>query len=174
LFGRRRAAGAAAPIDQPEALRVSARETMPPARYNALAVWASQIEAADGADNSHALADTDAADAHAASADAAADAEHEVAQAPAAAPAPAPVPAPAPGDGQSAETPIEPSPPAAASPGASADEPDAAAPGREDAPADISAEIRQAEEVAAEEVTAVLSGVLDRLGAAHHRPFSRA
>jgi hypothetical protein len=31
-----------------------------------------------------------------------------------------------------------------------------------------------AEELAAEEVTAVLTGVLDRLGAAHHRPFSRA
>jgi hypothetical protein len=39
---------------------------------------------------------------------------------------------------------------------------------------DISAEIRAAEEVAAEQVTAVLTGVLDRLGAAHHRPFSRA
>jgi hypothetical protein len=42
------------------------------------------------------------------------------------------------------------------------------------APTDISAEIKAAEEVAAEEVTAVLTGVLDRLGAAHHRPFSRA
>lgn len=31
-----------------------------------------------------------------------------------------------------------------------------------------------AEELAAEEVTAVLTSVLDRLGAAHHRPFSRA
>jgi hypothetical protein len=31
-----------------------------------------------------------------------------------------------------------------------------------------------AEELATEEVTAVLTGVLDRLGAAHHRPFSRA
>lgn len=39
---------------------------------------------------------------------------------------------------------------------------------------DISAEIKAAEEIAAEEVTAVLTGVLDRLGAAHHRPFSRA
>jgi hypothetical protein len=39
---------------------------------------------------------------------------------------------------------------------------------------DIAAEIRAAEEVAAEEVTAVLTSVLDRLGAAHHRPFSRA
>jgi hypothetical protein len=40
--------------------------------------------------------------------------------------------------------------------------------------ADIAAEIRAAEEVAAEQVTAVLTGVLDRLGAAHHRPFSRS
>ncbi len=39
---------------------------------------------------------------------------------------------------------------------------------------DISAELMAAEEVAAEEVTGVLTAVLDRLGAAHHRPFSRA
>jgi hypothetical protein len=39
---------------------------------------------------------------------------------------------------------------------------------------DLSAELLAAEEVAAEEVTAVLTAVLDRLGAAHHRPFSRA
>jgi hypothetical protein len=38
----------------------------------------------------------------------------------------------------------------------------------------ISAEVRAAEEVAAEQVTAVLTSVLDRLGAAHHRPFSRS
>ncbi|HMH47588.1 MAG TPA: hypothetical protein VK538_07720 [Solirubrobacteraceae bacterium] len=37
-----------------------------------------------------------------------------------------------------------------------------------------SEEIGAAEEVAAEEVTAVLTGVLDRLGEAHHRPFSRS
>ena len=36
------------------------------------------------------------------------------------------------------------------------------------------AELAAAEEVAAEQVTAVLTGVLDRLGAAHHRPFSRS
>ncbi|HEY4809444.1 MAG TPA: hypothetical protein VIH71_00155 [Solirubrobacteraceae bacterium] len=36
--------------------------------------------------------------------------------------------------------------------------------------ADIAAELRAAEE----EVTAVLAAVLDRLGAAHHRPFSRS
>jgi hypothetical protein len=40
---------------------------------------------------------------------------------------------------------------------------------------DIAAELKAAEEeVAVEEVTAVLTAVLDRLGAAHHRPFSRA
>jgi hypothetical protein len=49
----------------------------------------------------------------------------------------------------------------------------------QDAPSDetpdIAAELKAAEEeVAAEEVTAVLTAVLDRLGAAHHRPFSRA
>jgi len=40
--------------------------------------------------------------------------------------------------------------------------------------ADISAELRAAEDVAAEQVTTVLTEVLDRLGAAHHRPFSRS
>lgn len=40
--------------------------------------------------------------------------------------------------------------------------------------ADLAAELRAAEEVAEEEVTAVLAAVLDRLGAAHHRPFSRS
>jgi hypothetical protein len=40
---------------------------------------------------------------------------------------------------------------------------------------DIAAELKAAEEeVAVEEVTDVLTAVLDRLGAAHHRPFSRA
>ncbi len=39
---------------------------------------------------------------------------------------------------------------------------------------DLGAELRAAEEVAAEEVRALLTAVLDRLGAAHHRPFSRA
>jgi hypothetical protein len=39
---------------------------------------------------------------------------------------------------------------------------------------DISAELKAAEEIAEEEVAAVLTSVLDRLGAAHHRPFSRA
>lgn len=38
---------------------------------------------------------------------------------------------------------------------------------------DVAAELKAAEEVAAEQVTAVLTSVLDRLGAAHHRPFSR-
>jgi hypothetical protein len=39
---------------------------------------------------------------------------------------------------------------------------------------DIAAELKAAEEVASEQVTAMLTAVLDRLGAAHHRPFSRA
>jgi hypothetical protein len=48
-----------------------------------------------------------------------------------------------------------------------------------DALEDISAELMAAESIAAEdvsaeEVTAVLTAVLDRLGAAHHRPFSRS
>jgi hypothetical protein len=43
----------------------------------------------------------------------------------------------------------------------------------EDTP-DIAAELQAAEEAATEEVTAVLTAALDRLGAAHHRPFSRS
>ena len=39
--------------------------------------------------------------------------------------------------------------------------------------ADLAAELLAAEEVAAEQVEAVLSAALDRLGSAHHRPFSR-
>jgi hypothetical protein len=39
---------------------------------------------------------------------------------------------------------------------------------------DLAAELKAAEETAAEEVTAVLTAALDRLGAAHHRPFSRS
>ncbi len=46
-----------------------------------------------------------------------------------------------------------------------APEPDATAP-----ESDLSAELAELEE----QTTAVLTGVLDRLGAAHHRPFSRA
>ncbi len=61
--------------------------------------------------------------------------------------------------------------------------PDLAAAGEEsavpDAPEvvpveDLAAELRAAEEVAAEQVEAVLTAVLDRLGSAHHRPFSRS
>jgi hypothetical protein len=40
--------------------------------------------------------------------------------------------------------------------------------------ADLAAELEAAEKTGEEEVTAVLTAVLDRLGAAHHRPFSRA
>lgn len=54
-----------------------------------------------------------------------------------------------------------------------------AAPAHAERTDDISAELMAAESVAAErvsaeEVTAVLTAVLDRLGAAHHRPFSRS
>jgi hypothetical protein len=41
-------------------------------------------------------------------------------------------------------------------------------------PSDQSADLQAAEETAEEEVTAVLTSMLDRLGTAHHRPFSRA
>jgi hypothetical protein len=47
-------------------------------------------------------------------------------------------------------------------------------PAQEARAADLSAELKAAEEIAAEEVTALLTSMLDRLGTAHHRPFSRA
>jgi hypothetical protein len=40
-------------------------------------------------------------------------------------------------------------------------------------PVDTARKLGEAEDVTAERVTAVLTAVLDRLGAAHHRPFSR-
>jgi hypothetical protein len=43
-----------------------------------------------------------------------------------------------------------------------------------DSPPPAAAELERAEQAVEEQVTAVLTGVLDRLGAAHHRPFSRA
>lgn len=44
---------------------------------------------------------------------------------------------------------------------------------QEEPQADIAAELLALEESSAAETTAVLTAVLDRLGAAHHRPFSR-
>jgi hypothetical protein len=41
-------------------------------------------------------------------------------------------------------------------------------------PVDLAAELKEAEVLAADEDTAVLTAALDRLGAAHHRPFSRS
>jgi len=54
----------------------------------------------------------------------------------------------------------------------SASEPEPEAPEPEQP--DLAAELRALEESMAAETTAVLADVLDRLGAAHHRPFSRA
>ncbi|HMD51858.1 MAG TPA: hypothetical protein VKG62_04030 [Solirubrobacteraceae bacterium] len=52
--------------------------------------------------------------------------------------------------------------------------PDEASPEQRTPAQDLAAELRSAEEAATEEVTAVLTAALDRLGSAHHRPFSRA
>jgi hypothetical protein len=52
--------------------------------------------------------------------------------------------------------------------------PDEEQPTEHEQASDISAELKAAEDIAAEEVTAVLTSMLDRLGTAHHRPFSRA
>jgi hypothetical protein len=55
-------------------------------------------------------------------------------------------------------------------------EPEALSPGTGPAgqSGDIAGELKAAEETEDAEVTAVLTSVLDRLGAAHHRPFSRS
>ncbi len=90
-----------------------------------------------------------------------------------------------------AEIPVRTEPVLAEAPAATSDPP-SEEPGRSIAAADaseqatgkdLSSELRQAEEIGAGDVTAaptedevkeILTGVLDRLGAAHHRPFSRA
>jgi hypothetical protein len=94
---------------------------------------------------------------------------------------PAPVPAaPAPAALTSLAATAIPLPPAAPAAAPALSAPAPAPPPNELAPhtpepePDISAELRAAEEVAAEEVKAVLSAALDSLGAAHHRPFSRS
>jgi hypothetical protein len=146
LFGRRRAAQMGQPAPDAEAgaeAEARERELATPARerYNALAVWASQIEP-DGADDD-AWESQDAADV-----------EHESVVAPA----------------WSADAPQAPAQERGGDLGEAREDASAGT----QAPGDISAEITAAEEVAAEQVTAVLTGVLDRLGAAHHRPFSRS
>jgi hypothetical protein len=97
-----------------------------------------------------------------------------------------PEPAPERGDAfEAVRQVLEPEAFAAAHPFAALAEPAPAAPASaperetpDDSIGGISAELMAAEEVSAEdvtaEVTAVLTAVLDRLGAAHHRPFSRS
>ena len=72
----------------------------------------------------------------------------------------------------------EPAPEAAGDaspPGEEPESPDAEASESAHRPAaDVAQELLAAEESATEQVTAVLTAALDRLGAAHHRPFSRA
>jgi hypothetical protein len=53
------------------------------------------------------------------------------------------------------------------------DEPAMFDPAANEPQGELAGELAAAEEVTAEQVQAVLTGVLDRLGAAHHRPFSR-
>jgi hypothetical protein len=74
--------------------------------------------------------------------------------------------------------PEAPAAPDAAAEPATAAEPNAAdaaePPARSDEPTDLSAELAAAEAALAAQTTRVLTLALDRLGAAHHRPFSRA
>ena len=53
-------------------------------------------------------------------------------------------------------------------------EPEPEPPVQEEAQPDLAAELATLEESLAAETQAVLTAVLDRLGAAHHRPFSRS
>lgn len=96
--------------------------------------------------------------------------EHDVTRGPGSAPGAAPAPAPATTEPVELEEPAATALPArsTAEP-VELEEPATAAPDE-----GLAAELRAAEEVAAEEVTAALTAVLDRLGAAHHRPFSRS
>lgn len=71
-----------------------------------------------------------------------------------------------------AEEPADPT--AQTDPAGQAEQPPAAEAAQPAAPVeDPAAELRAAEEIAVEQVEAVLTGILDRLGSAHHRPFSR-
>jgi hypothetical protein len=146
LFGRRRAAQMAEPAPDADAgaeAEARERELATPAHepYNALAVWASQLQ--PGVPGDDAWESQDAVD---------------VGDEPACAPA---------WPGDASEAPVH-------APGADLGESHQDASPDAQAPEDISVEITAAEEVAVEQVTAVLTGVLDRLGAAHHRPFSRS
>jgi hypothetical protein len=95
----------------------------------------------------------------------------------AAAPSPAPTmhsasPAPTTDSADAAPT-TDSAPDAAAEPAPEAQSQSAGEPSSDIAAELMAAEDVTADEVSAAEVTAVLTAVLDRLGAAHHRPFSR-
>ena len=95
----------------------------------------------------------------------------------AAAPSPAPTmhsasPAPTTDSADAAPT-TDSAPDAAAAPAPEAQSQSAGEPSSNIAAELMAAEDVTADEVSAAEVTAVLTAVLDRLGAAHHRPFSR-
>ncbi len=94
--------------------------------------------------------------------------------APSPAPAVAPEPEPTPEITAAVEHDAPPATPQDAPSASAAVDDDPAADVAVEPPADIATEILAAEEAAAEQVTAVLTGVLDRLGSAHHRPFSRS
>jgi hypothetical protein len=154
LFGRRRSpelTRAERAFVEPLAAEPSDDDAGPPPapRYNALSAWASQAAEQDGGDGPpppQVAAELPGAD--------------------------VPLPGPAAGwlpGGDGAETADE------ASEAVVTADPEPESEATADAAArDLSAELQAAEDVAVEEVTAVLTGVLDRLGAAHHRPFSRA
>ena len=154
LFGRRRSSPATtAPTPNAEA---DPDAETPEQRYDALAVWTARTVTAEPREQ----APAERAEPEAASADEA------FRRAPAASIEAAASEIEAEAAAEAAEAPLD------AQPQSGSEEPVEMLDDGE--PGDIAAEITAAEEVAAEQVTAVLTGVLDRLGAAHHRPFSRS
>jgi hypothetical protein len=158
LFGRRRGAAALEPpvTDEPApqfAAEIAQEERPAPAPYNALAVWASQMHPTDGADEQlpRELAEP-SAPRQAVDGDAAQTPPDELPSQLGDSQATLPEGSETPGDAARDDTPA-----------ADGEQVDSTA-----------AEEVAADELAAQEVTTVLTGVLDRLGAAHHRPFSRA
>lgn len=93
----------------------------------------------------------------------------DAAEQPEASKAPAAVEEPMATDEPTATAEVAEQPPAAEQPPTTEHAPDP-----EPSSADLAAELAAVEEEIAQQTTELLNGVLDRLGAAHHRPFSRA
>jgi hypothetical protein len=180
LFGRRRRPAAeyvrtdryapAAPVEEIETLAYETPKQVAEPHYESELALDELPQQADlDAGEAPALAPAPAPPP--APAPAASEPQPSVVDAPALVDAPAPVLAPAASDPQPSDV-DAPAPESALQAAASAIA--EAFPVQEIARDDLAAELRAAEEDGRAEVEAVLTSMLDRLGAAHHRPFSRA